>query len=364
MPLKCNELTMPVVQSERISAARMRSEEEQGQRWLIVAFFLVLGLQGFAVEERLAMGSARSIAPWLPFIGLQMGMMCAAWLGHRWARWILFLLLLREALLSFQLVLNFSNAGMVITFSIYLVALRLVGLGDVGRFVRHQNRKHQMSMDVDTGKLPEKAAFWSLMFPAVAVVILLSGQPVPRGGYDAGPLLGLAAIAALVTGVTLGIIGIFAASHGQRVAALRTALAGTCLCGMLGGLWIWAAAGFPDQLERARMLAAQHTKHYLPIQTTVLQFEVADRIKTELGRIMNKRPQDFDAHKPLIAQGLNDLQIVELVLALEHAFQVKVPDGRINKTGEGGSMLTIEQLADVIAGEMKNKVSTAAYDPD
>ena len=357
-------LDMPVVPSQPPSAAQMRPEEEQGQRWLIVAFVLVLGLQGFAIAERLAMGNGRTILFWLPFLGLQFGMMCAAWLGHRWARWVLFLLLLREALLALQLTLNFSNIGMVIAFGIYLVALCLVGLGNVGDFVRQQSRKHQMSTHADPATLAEKAAFWSLMGPAIAVVILLSGSPVPRGGYDAGAMLGLAAVIALLAGTTTGIVGMFAASHGRRAEALRTAVAGTCLCGMLGGLWVWAAAGWPDQLERARMDLAQRTKHYLPIQTTVLQLEVADQIKVELGRILKRRPQEFDTRKPLMAQGLNDLQIVELVLAMERAFQVKVPDKRINsQTGEG-STLTIEQLADVIAAEMKNKVSAAAYGPD
>jgi hypothetical protein len=356
---------MPVAQSERYSAARMRSEEEQGQRWLIVTCVLIIGLQGFAVAERLAMGNSQTVIRWLPFIALQIGMICATWLGHRWARWVLFLLLLREALLSFQLVLNFSNTGIVITFSIYLVALYLVALGDVGEFVRHQHRKHQMSSDVEPGKLAEKAAFWSLLCPAAAMAILLSGLPAPRGGYDAGALLGLGAAVALVAGVVFGVIGMFTASQRQLVGALRTAVAGTCLSGILGGLWIWAAAGWPEQLERARLAAVRHTKQYLPIQTTVLQLEVADRIKLELGRILNRSPQEFDPHKPMMAQGLNDLQLVELVLALEGAFQVKVPDSRIgSKTGEGSSTLTINQLADAIAREMKSKVSTAAYVPD
>ena len=341
---------------------RMRSDEEQGQRWLIVAFVLVLGLQGFAIAQRLALGNAETILHWLPFIGLQVGMMCAAWLGHRWARWILCLLLLREALLAFQLVMNFSNLSIAITFSIYLVALCLLALSNVGDFVRHQNRKQQMSPDPDPGTLPEKAAFWSLMGPAIAVIILLSSQPVPRGGYDASPLLGLGAITALLAGLVTGIIAMFAAGQNGRVAALRTGIAGTCLSGMLGGLWIWAAASWPQQLEQARMYAAQQTKQYLPIKTTVLQLEVTDQIKTELGRIVHKKPQEFDSQKPLIAQGLNDLQIVELILAVERAFQVKVPDKRINsKDADGSSMLTIDELADAITAEMKNKVSTTPY---
>ena len=356
---------MPVAQSDRFSADRMRSEEEQGQRWLIVAFILVLGLQAFAVAERLSVGHLQTVMRWLPFLGLQAGMMCAMWLGHRWARWVLFLLLLRDALLAFQIALNFSNYGVFITFSTYLVALYLVALGDVGEFVRHQHRKHQMSAGVEPFGLAEKAAFWSVLCPALAVVILLSGQPVPRGAYDASSLLGLGAVTALVVGVAIGIVGIFAASQRRAATVLRTAVIGTGLCGALGGVWIWAAAGWPEQLERARMYATQQAKQYLPIQTTVLQLEVADRIKAEVGRILNRRPQDFDPYKPLIAQGLNDLQIVELVLALERAFQVKVPDNRIGtKTDEGSSLLTIEQLADVITAEMKSKVSTAAYEPD
>lgn len=343
----------------------MRSEEEQGQRWLIVAFALVLGLQGFAIAERLAAGNPRMILPWLPFIALQAGMMCAAWLGHRWARWILFLLLIREALLSFQLVMNFSNLSVAITFSIYLVALCLLGLSNVGEFVRHQNRKHQMSTNADPGTLPEKAGFWSLMGPAIAVVVLLSSQPVPRGGYDASFLLALGAMVSLLGGLVMGIIAMFVASQSGLVSALRTGIAGTALCAVLGALWIWAAAGWPHELEHARMYAAQQTRQYLPIQTTVLQLEVADQIKTELGRIAHKRPQEFDLHKPLITQGLNDLQIVELVLAVERSFQVKVPDKRINsKNADGSSMLTIDDLADAITSEMKNKVSTTSYSPD
>jgi acyl carrier protein len=357
-----------VAQSERYSAARIGSEEEQGQRWLIVAYVLVIGLLALAVAERLAMGKPQMVIRWLPFmglIGLQLGMMAATWLGHRWARWALFLLLLREALVSFQLVLNFSNLGLVITFSIYLVALYLVGLANVGEFVRQQHRKYQMSTGLEPRKPGEKAAFLSLMCPAAAMIILLSRQPVPRDGYDAGPLVGLGAAAALAAGVVMGAIALFAASQQRLAGVLRTAIAGTSLCGILGTLWIWAAAGWPDELENARMWAAQQTKHYLPIQTTVLQLEVADQIKIELGKILHKSPSAFDTRKPLMTQGLNDLQLVELVLAMERAFQVKVPDGQLGaQTGEGSSTLTIDQLADAIAGQMKSKVSTGTYTPD
>jgi len=345
----------------------MRPEEEQGQRWLIVAFVLVLGLKSLILAQWVMIGNTRSILFWLPFLlaALQIGMMCATWLGHRWARWMLFLLFLHEALLSFQLVINFSNLSIAITFSIYLVALCLVGFGTVGDFIRYQNRKHQVSLNTDPSTLPEKAAFWSVMGPAIAVVVQLSGEPVPRGGYDAGPLLGLGAMAALLAGLAMGIIAMFTAKESGRVIALRTGIAGTCLCAVVGGLWIWAANSEANQLEYVRMYAARKTKQYLPIQTTVLQFEVADQIKVELGRIAHKQPKDFDSHKPLIGQGLNDLQIVELVLAVERAFQVKVPDKRIDsKDADGSSLLTIDELADAITAEMKSKVSTLPYSPE
>lgn len=351
--------------SEQSSAARMRTEEEQGQRWLMVAYLLVLGLQAFAVFERLKLGNVGTVVGWLPYLGLQIGMMCVAWLGYRWARWVLFLLLLREALLSFQIALNFYNTGMVITFAVYVVALSLVALRDVGEFVRHQHRKHRLSASGDTRGFGEKAAFWSLLGPGLAIVMMLSGQPVPRDGHDLGPLLAVGAVMALMVGAILGIVGIVLANQKQLVGTLRAAVAGTCVCGMLGSFWIWAAARWPEQLERARMMAAQQTKHYLPIQTTVLQLEVVDRIKVELARMLNKSPRDFDTYKPIVAQGANDLHIVELVLALERVFQVKLPDGRLaTKSGEGTSMLTIDQLAGVVAAEMKNKVSTAAYAPE
>lgn len=343
----------------------MSTEAEQGQRWLMVAYALVLGLQLFAVGERLRLGNGETVMRWLPFLGLQFGMMCAAWLGFRWARWVLFLLLLRETLLSFQLVLNFSNTGMVITFGIYLVALYLIALRDVGDFVRYQHRRNQLGPPTETSGLGDKAVFWSWLCPGLAIVMMFSGQAPVRDGYNLAPLLGLISVVALVAGTVSGITAIFVGSQKELAGMLRAAIAGTFVCGMLGSLWIWAARGWPEKLERARLMAAQQTKHYLPIQTTVLQVEVVDRIKSELARMLKKSPGDFDTYKPLMAQGANDLHIVELVLTLERAFQVKVPDGRIaSKTGEGSSLLTIDQLAEVIAAELKNKVSTAAYDGD
>lgn len=343
----------------------MRTEEEQGQRWLVVAYALVLSLQAFAVFERLRMGNLAVVLGWLPYLALQLGMMCAAWLGYRWARWILFLLLLREALLALQMAINFYNAGMIITFGVYSVALCLVALRDVGEFVRHRHRKHRLSAQEAPRGLSEKAAFWSLLAPGLAMVMMLSGQPVPRDGYDLRGLLGLTSVLALMAGATMGIIGIVLGSQKSLVGTLRSAVAGTCVCGLLGSLWVWAAVRWPEQLERARTMAAQRTKHYLPIQTTVLRLEVAERIKVEVGRLLHRSPQEFDPYKPLMAQGANDLHIVELILALERIFQVKLPDGRIaSKTEQGASTLTIEQLAQVIAAEMKNKVSTAAYEPE
>jgi len=60
--------------------------------------------------------------------------------------------------------------------------------------------------------------------------------------------------------------------------------------------------------------------------------------------------------KPLVAQGADELDIVEIVMAVEEAFQVEIPDSAIGeKVGEAGKELTVEKLADIVVRQPKRR---------
>ena len=65
-----------------------------------------------------------------------------------------------------------------------------------------------------------------------------------------------------------------------------------------------------------------------PVQQTV------DRVRSEVATILNKDSAQIDVASPLVAQGADDLDIVEIVLALEEAFNVEIPDSASPRTAE------------------------------
>lgn len=71
---------------------------------------------------------------------------------------------------------------------------------------------------------------------------------------------------------------------------------------------------------------------------------------------MKKDATQIDISKPLVAQGADELDIVEIVMALEESFGVEIPDEAIGKNvNEVSKTLTVEKLAKIVAKQKKTK---------
>lgn len=79
-----------------------------------------------------------------------------------------------------------------------------------------------------------------------------------------------------------------------------------------------------------------------------------ERIRSEVAKILNKDSAQIDVAKPLVAQGADELDIVEIVLAVEEAFEVEIPESAIGEdVGEVSKSLTVQNLAEIVSKQKK-----------
>jgi acyl carrier protein len=83
-----------------------------------------------------------------------------------------------------------------------------------------------------------------------------------------------------------------------------------------------------------------------PNQSTV------DRVRSEVATILQKESAQINVATPLVTQGADDLDIVEIVMAVEDAFKVEIPDSDIS---EASKSLTVQKLAEIVSRQLKSK---------
>lgn len=87
-----------------------------------------------------------------------------------------------------------------------------------------------------------------------------------------------------------------------------------------------------------------------PAQQTV------DRVRSEVATILKKDSAQIDVVKPLVAQGADELDIVEIVMAVEEAFKVEIPDSAVGENvGEVSKTLTVQKLAEIVSRQQRTK---------
>ena len=77
-----------------------------------------------------------------------------------------------------------------------------------------------------------------------------------------------------------------------------------------------------------------------------------DRVRLEVATILKKDTAQIDVTKPLVAQGADELDIVEIVMAVEEAFNVEIPDSAI---GENVNEATVTKLAEIVSGRQRTQ---------
>jgi acyl carrier protein len=79
-------------------------------------------------------------------------------------------------------------------------------------------------------------------------------------------------------------------------------------------------------------------------------------VRSEVATILKKDSAQIDVAKPLVAQGADELDIVEIVMAVEEAFKVQIPDSAVGENvGEVSKTLTVQKLAEIVVKQQKTK---------
>ena len=85
-------------------------------------------------------------------------------------------------------------------------------------------------------------------------------------------------------------------------------------------------------------------------------------MRSEVDTILKKDSAQIDVARPLVAQGADELDVVEIVMAVEEAFKVEIPDSAIGETvrspagydvGELSKTLTVQKLAEIVTRQQK-----------
>ena len=88
-----------------------------------------------------------------------------------------------------------------------------------------------------------------------------------------------------------------------------------------------------------------------PAQLTI------DRVRSEAATILKKDSSQIDVAKPLLAQGADELDLVEIIMQVEEAFKVEIPDSALEETvrspggfdyGESDKTLSVQKIAEIV----------------
>src|SRR5262249_32765672 len=83
--------------------------------------------------------------------------------------------------------------------------------------------------------------------------------------------------------------------------------------------------------------------------------KLIEQIRQEVAKILKKDTGQIDVRKPLGAQGADELDIIEILMRVEEAFNVEIPDGAGGVEPDEFAALTVQKLADVVAGLLQKQ---------
>ena len=83
--------------------------------------------------------------------------------------------------------------------------------------------------------------------------------------------------------------------------------------------------------------------------------DVVDRVRSEAAKILKIDAGQIDVTKPLTECGADDLDVVELIIAVEEAFNISIPDDAVFEDGHHVGKLTVTKLADVVRARLKSE---------
>ena len=195
---------------------------------------------------------------------------------------------------------------------------------------------------------PSQAATFSVVAPFVAIGISIVLQPQVRGNRWAMMIFGVTSMLLIVLGLVFGIVALVGTKRHGRQGIFGKAMTGTCICGILTLLMLISIPGLMRAAERAKAMQRQRME-----QTPE---KVVNRVRAEVATILKKDSAQIDVMKPLVVQGADELDLVEIVMAVEEAFKVEIPDSAIGENvSEASKTLTVAKLAEIVSTRLKMK---------
>jgi acyl carrier protein len=196
----------------------------------------------------------------------------------------------------------------------------------------------------------EQAALFSVLAPFVVFLVGVFVQRHIRGHIPAMILIGVVQVGIVLAGLVLGIVALTRVGKTGRKGIFGRALAGTILntvfLFLMGVLFLTnirtaalKARGFRPE-PRVEIFRGNPAD----------KSEILKRVRAEAAEMLNKSPGEVVLSQPLSEQGADELDMVEIVMALEEAFGIRIPEEPLmEKEGNFRKDLTVEILADEVS---------------
>ena len=189
-----------------------------------------------------------------------------------------------------------------------------------------------------------QAATCCLLAPVIAIGVNLM-ITISRGTTPVTSRLEALIPALLLGGIMLlgaisGIVSLFGIPRYGKAGILWKSVTGLVIFTLI------FVAAIPAFI-RGRDLARRRQQQ---LSAPAVQPQTVDRVRAEVAKVLKKDAALVDVTQPLTALGADELDVVEIVMAVEEAFKVEIPDSVIGeKPGDVSKSLTVLKLAEYVS---------------
>lgn len=93
-----------------------------------------------------------------------------------------------------------------------------------------------------------------------------------------------------------------------------------------------------------------------PIEMVVSGEEYVEPVLVLVAKVLNTQAGKLDVNKPLLAQGADELDVVEIVMSVEEEFKIEIPDEELEeKNQEPIKNLNIKKIALAVTKQKRKK---------
>ncbi len=112
-------------------------------------------------------------------------------------------------------------------------------------------------------------------------------------------------------------------------------------------VWNTIAPAFAALLAAVNLTGCDRSAHVPQKHEAVVH-----RVQLEVANVLKQKPHEIDVTKPFALLGADELDVVEIVQAIEDAFELEIPDEAVDVGGgETGGALTVQKLAAIVTAQ-------------